>query len=1276
MVNLRIPRTATFAWSEASSRPLIATGTVAGAVDADFSNATHLELWDLDLDSGVSEASELTPKATISTDARFHDIAWGRRGIIAGGSENGTLDLWNAESLFNGESGTVESLSKHTGALKALQFNPFKDELLLTAGVQGEIYVWDLNNTANPFLLGTRARADEFSSVDWNKKIPHILLSGGKNGLVTVWDVKQKKESLTLSHLGRKEVSAVAWHPENATKLLTALPDDSNPVIMVWDLRNANAPEKILTGHDQGVLSLDWCQHDPDILLSSGKDNRTICWNPNSGEMLGEFPIGTNWMFQTRFNPKNPNLVASASFDGKISIQSLQSKGAVAKGDTASGALDGADFFDQASFDPQGPSFSLKQAPRWYKRPVGASFGFGGKLVSFTTPVGQQKSTLKITTLAVESDVRAATDAFENDLKGGNFVTLCNKRISELTSEPEKAEWTILKTLFDPSPKKKLIEFLGFTKDALETEEGSVEKSEDVQVNGESKERRLSALFGGSGEDDAFLNELSSTKGARTNNPFNIFSGTESEADKKITNALILGDFERAVDICIKEDRLSDAFMLAVAGGETALKKVQKAYFSKQADAPNYLRLLSSVVEKNLWDIVHNADLADWKEVLCAVCTYANEKEFAELCEALGERLEGELKSASEPQKRQDAATCYLSSSRLDKVIGIWIEEYKENEAELLKNPSEGSTSFSIHVQSIQKLIEKVTVFREATKFVDPEMNVAADWKLAPLYDIYCEYADVLAAQGQLEFAARYLGLVPTKYQPAEIARNRVKIASGQAATKKPAAVARNVPTGTGLRAATKSPYAPVSVQQSQTAPTMFTPVQPPAPSVVPQPQQGYGQPQTQSASRYTPANPSSGNPAYPSTASTYSSNTPAFQPSIGGGVGGYRPGYNSFAAGPPTNTLGGPPRNDSSSKSAILPAAQRTDLTDWNDTPMVIDTTRRKTPSVPTSAPITTPFPMGQPNPLGSPTPIGMQRSGTPGGTLPPPPRPGQAGVMPGPSQAGSHYRPQTPGSQPHSPYVPQSPPQGPPGTGPTPHRTHAAYAPPPTASGPPSSRYTPSAPVQNVSSTLPPAGPGRGMIPPPAANPYAAPPPAQSLYNQPPLQHQQMYSEPPQPQGPPMAGPPMAGPPPPMGPPRGTSASGLRGTPPQGGAPPPPPKAATPKPKHPKGDRSHIPEHARLLFEILSEEMELVTANAPADFKAQVQQLGKRLDTFFDHLNNDDLLSQNVTRQLTDAFVHVRNGNFDEASNSYAAVQSELGSFGVVHKKLIQLSQFARSV
>lgn len=57
---------------------------------------------------------------------------------------------------------------------------------------------------------------------------------------------------------------------------------------MLWDLRNARAPEKILTGHDKGVLSLSWCKQDADLLVSCGKDNRTLVWNPQSCEVIGE----------------------------------------------------------------------------------------------------------------------------------------------------------------------------------------------------------------------------------------------------------------------------------------------------------------------------------------------------------------------------------------------------------------------------------------------------------------------------------------------------------------------------------------------------------------------------------------------------------------------------------------------------------------------------------------------------------------------------------------------------------------------------------------------------------------------------------------------------------------------------------------------------------------------------------------------------------------------------------------------------------------------------
>jgi len=75
MVRLReIPRTATFAWSPGAASPFIATGTRAGAVDADFSNETCLELWDLGLDREGAVA-ELQPVAKIGTDSGY-EIFW------------------------------------------------------------------------------------------------------------------------------------------------------------------------------------------------------------------------------------------------------------------------------------------------------------------------------------------------------------------------------------------------------------------------------------------------------------------------------------------------------------------------------------------------------------------------------------------------------------------------------------------------------------------------------------------------------------------------------------------------------------------------------------------------------------------------------------------------------------------------------------------------------------------------------------------------------------------------------------------------------------------------------------------------------------------------------------------------------------------------------------------------------------------------------------------------------------------------------------------------
>ncbi|KAG0646258.1 transport SEC31 [Hyphodiscus hymeniophilus] len=1243
MVRLReIPRTAAFAWSPGSDIPLVVTGTRAGAVDADFSDETKLELWDLSLDN-LEQGVELQPIASISTDSsccpRFHDITWAPatadhpKGIIAGALENGSLDLWDAEKLIRGAGDAFMSrTTKHTGAIKSLQFNPLKPQILATAGAKGELFIYDINDIANPFRLGTAA-AHDLECVAWNRKVPHILATGGSGGFVTVWDLKTKKASLTLNN-NRKAVGAIAWDPNNATKLLTATPDDSSPVILLWDLRNSNAPERTLQGHDQGILSLSWCQQDSDLLLSCGKDNRTLLWNPQTGERLGEFPEVTNWTFQTQFNPHNPALSATASFDGKISIQTLQNTNPTASQTQVQGPVDGEDFFTKAQTQPQGASFSLKKAPKWMERPAGASFGFGGKLVSFglnqVVPGQPRSSKIQISPYSVDSDVGSATEAFEAALVAGNISSICETHISQAKTDEEKGDWRVIETLIADNPRKRITEHLGFS-DVEEATNGTSEENEksentEEEANGKPvvKNSRLSTLFADGADHDDFLSSIAATKGTKTDNPFHLFADGDSTSEKKITKALMLGQFEKAMTICLKEDRIADALIIANCGGKELLEKAQSAYLARKEQRPNYLRLLTSVIGKNLWDIAYNADLANWKESMATLCTYADPNEFPDLCEALGDRI-------MEAGSPKDASFCYLVGSKLEKVLSIWITELQETEKAGIEDVSTGDSTFSIHARSLQNFIEKVTVFRDVTKFRDAEKNSTSDWKLAPLYEKYAEYADIVAAHGHLSIAERYLDLLPASYPAAEVSRNRVKLASRRQAPQAQAPAARTAPrpqVGIGYQATTTAAATPARLAQNSYMPPTSSPAAnpyaPPTPSYTPQ-QQGYQPPQSQGP---------------------YGAQTPAY---------GYANPNSGYGA-PPPQSFQAPSRNTTPS---APPPSRAKNIEQWNDTPMVTKgIPARRTPV--NAAPTTSPFP-GQSN-LSMPPPAppyGQRASPTP----PPPPPKGPAPArVTSPLASGPPHSFQARPSSAANTYSPSasSPAQqfGQPVQPPTYPRGASPYNPPP-AGPPPSNRYAPSPAAQQYNQ--PPAQsqvapPPLGGIRPPPANPYAPPsnaphsqhaPSPYEASQQPPAQYQNQ-GPPPQSQGPPTSRP---------------------------GSGPPPRAAAPAKPKHPAGDRSHIPASAQRMVEIFSADMQRVAGKAPPSFANQVKDTQKRLNILFDHLNNEELLKPDTIQRLGELADALQSKNYDVAERMRVAIQTEktdeCGNWMVGVKRLVSMSK-----
>ncbi|KAF5344633.1 hypothetical protein D9756_011231 [Leucocoprinus leucothites] len=1343
-----IHRTSTFAWSPEASLPLLATGTVAGALDESFSNESQLEIWAPDfLDKNELELGgdpAKGPKGSVTDTSRFNRLAWGDadptrpRGVIAAGLENGELALWDPSKILAGQGSDSLILrnTTHTGPVRGLDFNPIQANLLASGGVSGEVYIWDLKDPSKPYTPtpGSRStKLDEITSVAWNRQVQYVLAGSSSTGYTVVWDLRGKREVVALAYGGgagtlagqvatggglavggRRGMSDIAWHPDNATRLVTASEDDSSPIIMVWDLRNARAPEKILTGHDKGVLSLSWCKQDADLLLSCGKDNRALCWNPQTSEIIGELPSHDNWAFQVDWCPRNPDLLATAFFDGTIGIHSIQTTNepSIAPGRAAAPKADGSDVFDVPGFEQpsQGKTLSLRQPPKWLRRPVSSSFGFGGKLISVSNlPSGQgknQSSVVHVRQVATEHDLIERANKLQDAVDKGTLQSFAEGKT--MTPAASNEGWKALLSLFNANSRDELVTLLGFSKSevaarvaeaidnlklAKTTEEEVVEErvhepvvsfaeperqedSDSDEETGEKTPSEVSAsvtsdaasglradgestttvpsLFGeeegpGTPQLDAgadFFNtvgvaqadgashnvhvphtnygldsSVAATMGSGPssvssevlkNNNFKIYPADESETDRLVTKALVLGDFDSAVSLCLSSERYADAILLAVRGGPELLQRTQKAYFERRTTALPYLRLFQSIVTNDLADIAQNADLQEWQEIFVVLCTFATPEEFPGLAEQLGARLEFQSTLAKDSEDhdvrakartyRKNATLTYLASARLERLVNIWGEELLEEEKNLIEDENGlAGPYYSAHAHALQSFIEKVTVFRSATSYKDDQLATAAPgteeaavktYKLANLYDRYFEYADFLSAQGLVKEALAFVKLAPSDYKGsngADISAERERIMAATSTTtvastsRVPATQARAQPTH-GYPPA-PAPAVPATAASSYPYPTTA-----PAPAPAP----------------YAPSNLYT--PAAPATRS-YAPDPSTFTPAMNLTQPPHLRAQAAAVAVPP------PPRPGNGSATGPPPPPPKRDNGGWNDAPTI--TPSRTPANAPPStaakpAAIMSPFLNSNPSPTGSPY-MGQGQA-----TLPPPPRPGSRGTVPppppaghrgpptGPPQAGNppppHARPPSASVGPAPPSR-MSPAQS--STGPPRLPTPSQYAPPPAARGP-----------------VPGQGPYVRATPPPPSGqpgPYAPPPAASGHYAPPPSHAPSGPYAPPSGTGGSMAPPPPSGHyAPPPGPPRAAGAPATSA---------PPAKAQPPPPN--TGRSNPYPDDVKPSFQVINEHLERLKQTTPPQQRRVAEDLDRRVNALFDALNCETL-SKPVVEQL----------------------------------------------
>ncbi|KAM9238003.1 protein transport protein Sec31A isoform 4-T4 [Dugong dugon] len=765
-----VDRTAMQAWSPAQNHPIyLATGTSAQQLDATFSTNASLEIFELDLSD---PSLDMKSCATFSSSHRYHKLIWGPHkmdskgnvsGVLIAGGENGNIILYDPSKIIAGDKEVVIAQNdKHTGPVRALDVNIFQTNLVASGANESEIYIWDLNNFATPMTPGAKTQPPEdISCIAWNRQVQHILASASPSGRATVWDLRKNEPIIKVSdHNNRMHCSGLAWHPDVATQMVLASEDDRLPVIQMWDLRFATSPLRVLENHARGILAIAWSMADPELLLSCGKDAKILCSNPNTGEVLYELPTSTQWCFDIQWCPRNPAVLSAASFDGRISVYSIM--GGSTDGlrqkqvDKLSSSFGNLDPFGTGQplpplQIPQQTSqhsivLPLKKPPKWIRRPVGASFSFGGKLVTFENvrmlsqqgaEPQQQHHHVVISQVVTEKEFLSRSDQLQQVVQSQGFVSYCQKKIEASQTEFEKNVWSFLKVNFEEDSRGKYLELLGYRKEDLgkkialalnkmDVPDAAVKDSDQVaQSDGEENSAAEEQLLGERIKEEKQESEFLPSAGGT----FNI--SVSGDIDGLITQALLMGNFESAVDLCLHDNRMADAIILAIAGGQELLARTQKKYFAKSQS--KITRLITAVVMKNWKEIVESCDLNNWREALAAVLTYAKPDEFSALCDLLGTRLESEGDSLLQTQ----ACLCYICAGNVEKLVACWTKA------------QDGSNPLSL-----QDLIEKVVILRKAVQLTQTMDTSTVGVLLA---EKMSQYASLLAAQGSIAAALAFL---------------------------------------------------------------------------------------------------------------------------------------------------------------------------------------------------------------------------------------------------------------------------------------------------------------------------------------------------------------------------------------------------------------------------------------------------------------------------------------------------------------------------------------
>lgn len=200
---------------------------------------------------------------------------------------------WNANpNRFRGHSRSIEDI----------QWSPNEANVFASCSSDCSIRFWDAREYRRSALSIEKAHDVDVNVISWNRNETHLMASGGDDGVIRVWDLRSlerggvnanaKPAAEFVQH--QKAITAVQWHPKDASMLCASSEDDT---VSIWDLAVERDAEEELK---EGVVLTGADEFPPQLLF---------------------IHMGQSQIKDAQWHPACPSLVVSTAMDGLNAFQ-------------------------------------------------------------------------------------------------------------------------------------------------------------------------------------------------------------------------------------------------------------------------------------------------------------------------------------------------------------------------------------------------------------------------------------------------------------------------------------------------------------------------------------------------------------------------------------------------------------------------------------------------------------------------------------------------------------------------------------------------------------------------------------------------------------------------------------------------------------------------------------------------------------------------------------------------------------------------------------------